>query len=141
MENLLQNCFRYGDTTKPVRMMASPTMDAIHIALINAYKVPLPNEVLEHVFEPFIAGTSPARAKVSAWVWPRSVDHGYPRLAYRGQTNTSEGPRFSRWSYQKTERIESMVRVLVQDFRRYRWWGYSGNPVVSAQSLLLARPD
>jgi signal transduction histidine kinase len=56
MENLLQNCFRYGDTTKPVRMMASLANEGVHIAFINSYKAPIPPEVLEHVFEPFYRG-------------------------------------------------------------------------------------
>ncbi len=92
MENLLQNCFRYGDTTKPVRMMASTTMDAIHIAFINAYKVPLPNEVLEHVFEPFYRGDQ-SRKGEGFGLGLASVKsimdiHGW---RIEGQTNTSEG--------------------------------------------------
>lgn len=56
MENLLQNCFRHGDTTKPVQMMASLLPDGVHIAFVNAYKAPVPPEVLQHVFEPFYRG-------------------------------------------------------------------------------------
>jgi len=56
MENLLQNSFRYGDTTRPVRMICQYNASGISISYSNYHTAPIPKDVLDHMFEPFYRG-------------------------------------------------------------------------------------
>lgn len=56
MENLVQNSFRYGDTSKPIRLHCYYKDDSIRIAISNHHKSPIPAEVMQHLFEPFYRG-------------------------------------------------------------------------------------
>lgn len=53
LENLMQNSFRYGDTTKPVRLICHYKEDTIRLAFINHHENPIPSAVIKHIFEPF----------------------------------------------------------------------------------------
>jgi len=56
MENLLQNSFRYGDNTRPVRMICQYNSSGISISYSNYHTTPIPKDVLDHMFEPFYRG-------------------------------------------------------------------------------------
>ncbi len=56
MENLLQNCIRYGLRTKPVHMFCRYCDVGICIGFTNYYLQPLSSSLCEHMFEPFYRG-------------------------------------------------------------------------------------
>jgi signal transduction histidine kinase len=56
MENLLQNCLRYGITTKPVQMFCTYAQDGIRLGFSNYHMQPLDEGLCEHMFEPFYRG-------------------------------------------------------------------------------------
>jgi len=56
LENLVQNCHRYGDLSKPIKLVFGGNGDEICISLINYHKSPISREVLDHLFEPFYRG-------------------------------------------------------------------------------------
>ena len=56
LENLLQNSYRHGDVSKPVRMLCQYQEDTIRISFVNHHKTPIPKDVIEHMFEPFYRG-------------------------------------------------------------------------------------
>ena len=53
LENLVQNSFLHGDSSKPVRMVCEQQNHEIHIKLINHYKTALSEVLMEHMYEPF----------------------------------------------------------------------------------------
>ena len=60
LENLMQNCHRYGDLSKPIKLVYTRGRDGdesvIFLSLINYYKTQISREVLDHMFEPFYRG-------------------------------------------------------------------------------------
>jgi signal transduction histidine kinase len=56
MENLLQNCLRYGITTKPIQMFCTYTQEGISLGFSNYHLQPLDAGLREHMFEPFYRG-------------------------------------------------------------------------------------
>ncbi len=56
MENLMQNSYRYGDTSKSVRLLCHYKEDAIYLAFVNHHTKPISKEVVKHIFEPFYRG-------------------------------------------------------------------------------------
>jgi len=56
MENLMQNCYRYGITDRPVRMICQYKDDFIKLAFINRHEKPISRNVIKHMFEPFYRG-------------------------------------------------------------------------------------
>ncbi len=56
MENLMQNCYRYGITDRPVRMICQYRDDSIQLAFINRHEKPISRNVIKHMFEPFYRG-------------------------------------------------------------------------------------
>jgi signal transduction histidine kinase len=56
MENLLQNCLRYGMADKPVRMFCRKADGGIVLGFSDYYKKPLDPALKEHMFEPFCRG-------------------------------------------------------------------------------------
>lgn len=56
LENLLQNCIRYGMHSKPISMFVKRESKGIVIGFSNYYKEPLGAELSAHMFEPFYRG-------------------------------------------------------------------------------------
>jgi signal transduction histidine kinase len=56
MENLLQNCLRYGLSAKPIQMFCRYCKEGICFGFSNYYSKPLSPSLCEHMFEPFYRG-------------------------------------------------------------------------------------
>ena len=56
MENLLQNCIRYGLLSKPIHMFCKYSDEGICLGFSNYYLQPLSSQLSQHMFEPFFRG-------------------------------------------------------------------------------------
>ncbi len=63
IENLIDNAIKYGDITKPLKLLATQSYDGIFISLINYNKKELSKETISHLFEPFYRGDNSRKGK------------------------------------------------------------------------------
>jgi signal transduction histidine kinase len=56
IENLMQNSYRYGDTTRPIRLLCQYKDDTIRLSFVNHHLEPISQESIKHLFEPFYRG-------------------------------------------------------------------------------------
>ncbi len=55
-ENLIENALKYGDISKPIRLVASQNYEGIIISLSNYNKLNVTKDTVDHLFEPFYRG-------------------------------------------------------------------------------------
>ncbi len=56
IENLMQNSYRYGDTSRPIRLLCQYKDDTIRLSFVNHHLEPISQESIKHLFEPFYRG-------------------------------------------------------------------------------------